>query len=193
MRLISWHDLFCTFTGVALLTVVAVPLAALAVLALARWRRTTESTRAGAWCTSLADVGIVYGTLPWIWMTLMPGSRAGEVIGRVSLVPLRDLATMGSLGIVGNLLVLAALGFFVPLRFPALASIPRVLLLAAGCSLLIEVTQFVLLLDRVSSVDDVLLNATGAGVAALVSRPWWAAPETGEHVRRQPAASAPRG
>jgi hypothetical protein len=28
-------------------------------------------------------------------------------------------------------------------------------------------------LDRVSSVDDVLVNAAGAVLAALASRPWW--------------------
>jgi glycopeptide antibiotics resistance protein len=91
----------------------------------------------------------------------------------VSLVPLRDLLTMGPLGILGNLLVFAALGFFAPLRFAALASVPRILALAAGCSILVEAAQYVLRLDRVSSVDDVLLNAAGAGLAALASRRWW--------------------
>jgi glycopeptide antibiotics resistance protein len=47
------------------------------------------------------------------------------------------------------------------------------LALAAGCSVLIETAQYVLQLDRVSSVDDVLLNAVGAVPAALASRPWW--------------------
>jgi glycopeptide antibiotics resistance protein len=77
------------------------------------------------------------------------------------------------LGIVGNLLVLAALGFFAPMRFAALASLPRILVLAASCSVLIETAQYALQLDRVSSVDDVLLNAAGAVLAALASRPWW--------------------
>jgi glycopeptide antibiotics resistance protein len=104
---------------------------------------------------------------------MLPGSRAGEVPGRVSLVPLRDLLSMSPWQIVGNLLVFAALGFFAPLRFRRLASIPRLLGLAAGCSVLIEVAQYVLRLDRVSSVDDVLVNALGAGLAALASRPWW--------------------
>lgn len=115
-------------------------------------------------------------------MILLPGSGAGVVPGRLSLVPLRDLQTIAAAPltaagqIVGNLLVFAALGFFVPLRFAALASVPRVLALAAGCSVLVEVAQFVLRLDRVSSVDDVLLNAAGAGLAALASRRWWRRP-----------------
>ena len=99
-------------------------------------------------------------------------------------MPLRDLVTIFAHGpltaavqIVGNLLVLAALGFFAPIRFAALASVPRILALAAGCSVLVETAQYVLRLDRVSSVDDVLLNAAGAGLAALASRRWWRAPD----------------
>ncbi|MGV9806645.1 VanZ family protein [Micromonospora chersina] len=174
----GWHGWLGTFNGVVLLTVAAPPLVALAVWALARWR--TVQGAAQAWRTSLAEVGIVYGTVPWVWMIMLPGDRAGDVHGRVSLVPLRDLFTILAAGpltvtvqIVGNLLVFAALGFLAPLRFAALASVPRILALAAGCSVLVEVAQYVLRLDRVSSVDDVLLNTAGAGLAALASRRWW--------------------
>lgn len=59
------------------------------------------------------------------------------------------------------------------MRFRALASAPRILALGAGCSVLVEVSQSVFRLDRVSSVDDVLLNAAGALLAGLASRPWW--------------------
>ncbi len=169
----GWHGWFGTFTGVALLTVAALPLAALTAWALARHRTAAGSRAAGAWRTSLAEVGLVYGTVPWIWMTLLPGSRAGEVPGRVSLVPLRDLLSESTGQVVGNLLLLAALGFLAPLRFAALASIPRILVLAASFSVTIETAQYVLQLDRVSSVDDVLLNTAGAGLAALASRRWW--------------------
>jgi hypothetical protein len=169
----GWHHWFGTFTGVALLTVAVLPVVALAVCALAARRRFTGTAPAWAWRRSLAEIGIVYGTVPFVWMTMLPGSRAGEVPGRVSLVPLLDLLAMGRAQVVGNLLVFAALGFFVPLRFAALASVPRILALAAGCSVLVETAQYVLWLDRVSSVDDVLLNAAGAGLAALASRRWW--------------------
>ncbi|TVT49442.1 VanZ family protein [Amycolatopsis rhizosphaerae] len=183
----GWHDWFGTFTGVAALTVAALPLAALTGWVLARRRRRTGATPAWAWRTSLAEVGLVYGTVPWVWMTLLPGSRAGAVPGRVSPVPLRDLLSIladappltAMVQIVGNLLVFAALGFLAPLRFAALASVPRILALAAGCSVLIETAQYVLQLDRVSSVDDVLLNAAGAGLAALASRRWGHATEGG--------------
>jgi hypothetical protein len=177
----GWHGWVGTFTGVALITVAVLPLAALAVWALARRRSVTGTTPAWAWRTSLAEVGIVYGTVPWVWMILLPGGRA-DAPARVSLVPLRDLLTIvggepltATGQIVGNLLVFAALGFLAPLRFTALASVARILALAAGCSVLVEVAQYVLRLDRVSSVDDVVLNAAGAGLAALASRRWWRA------------------
>ncbi|MDF3147763.1 MULTISPECIES: VanZ family protein [unclassified Streptomyces] len=166
-----WHGCFDTFNGVVLMTLVALPLAALVVWALARRRRAAGVT--SAWRMSLAEVGMVHGTVPFLWMTLMPGAGVGIVPARVSLVPLRDLVTMGPLGIVGNLLVFAALGFFAPMRFAALASVPRILALGAGCSVLVETAQYVLRLDRVSSVDDVLVNAAGAVLAALASRRWW--------------------
>lgn len=166
-----------TFTGVILLTVLALPLAAGIVALLARRR-----TRAGEdhpWRRSVAEVGVVHGTVPWVWMILLPGGD--EATSRVSLVPLVDLVTivgdepvLAVRQIVGNLLVFAAFGALAPLRFAALASIPRVVALAAAGSAAVEIIQYTLALDRVSSVDDVLLNAAGAGVAALVSRRWWA-------------------
>ena len=173
----GWHQWLGTFTGVALLAVAALPVAALAVCALAARRTGTGTAPAWAWRRSLAEVGIVYGTVPWVWMTMLPGSRAGEVPGRVSLVPLLDLPTRSTDQVVGNLLVFAALGLFAPVRFAALASPPRILVLAASCSAVVETAQYVLQLDRVSSVDDVLLNTAGAGLAALASRRWWRQPE----------------
>ncbi|MFG2165331.1 VanZ family protein [Micromonospora chersina] len=191
----GWHGWLGTFNGVVLVTVAALPLAALAVWVLAR--RRSAMGAAQAWRMSLAEVGIVYGTVPWVWMIMLPGDRAGAVPGRVSLVPLRDLFTILAAGpltvtvqIVGNLLVFAALGFLAPLRFAALASVPRILALAAGCSVLVEVAQYVLRLDRVSSVDDVLLNTAGAGLAALASRRWWRA-STGAPSDRSRAALVP--
>ncbi|MHA5051486.1 VanZ family protein [Streptomyces sp. SD15] len=185
-----WHGCFDTFNGVVLMTLVALPLAALVVWVLARCRRAAGGT--SAWRMSLAEVGMVHGTVPFVWMTMMPGGGAGVVPARVSLVPLRDLVTMGPLGIVGNLLVFAALGFFAPMRFAALASVPRILALGAGCSVLVETAQYVLRLDRVSSVDDVLVNAVGAVLAALASRRWWRTTAEAPSGRPRPAP-APAG
>ncbi|MFI5834229.1 VanZ family protein [Micromonospora sp. NPDC051300] len=171
-----WHGCLDTENGVLLMTLVGLPLAALAAWALARCRRAPDA--ATAWRRSVAEVGLVYGTVPFVWMTLMPGPGAGVVPGRVSLVPLRDLVDMGPLGIGGNLLVLAALGFFAPLRFRSLASVPRLFALGAAGSAVIETLQYVLRLDRVSSVDDVLVNAAGAALFGLASRRWWRAGAT---------------
>src|ERR1700754_2321185 len=162
-----WHGCFDTENGVVFMTLAGLPLAGLAVGVLARRRRYL------AWRLSLAEVGMVYGTVPFVWLTMMPGSGAGIVPARVSLVPLRDLLTMGPLGIVANLLIFAALGFFAPIRFASLASLPRILALGVACSILVEIAQYALRLDRVSSVDDVLVNAAGAVLAALASRRWW--------------------
>ncbi|MBB4980681.1 MULTISPECIES: VanZ family protein [Streptomyces] len=184
-----WHGCLDTFNGVVLLALAALPLSALVVWALARRRRAAGA--GAAWRRSLAEVGLAHGTVPFLWLTLMPGAGAGTVPGRVSLVPLRDLVAMGPLGIAGNLLVFAALGAFAPMRFAAVASVPRILALGAGCSVLVETAQYVLRLDRVSSVDDVLVNATGALLAALATRRWW---RTGAAVapsdRPRPAAPA---
>ncbi|WP_405528439.1 VanZ family protein [Streptomyces avidinii] len=184
-----WHGCLDTFNGVVLMTLVTLPLAVLVAWALARRRRAAAGT--SAWRMSLAEVGMVHGTVPFVWMTMMPGGGAGIVPARVSLVPLRDLVTMGPLGIGGNLLVLAALGFFAPMRFAALASVPRLLLLGAGCSVLVETAQYVLQLDRVSSVDDVLVNAAGAALAGLASRRWWrtTAQAPSERLRPAPATA----
>jgi hypothetical protein len=169
-----WQGCWTTENGVVLMTLAGIPLALLAAGALTLVRRAAGVP--SAWRRSLAEVGMVYGTVPFLWLTLEPGPGAGVVPGRVSLVPLHDLRTMGALGIAGNLVVLAALGFFAPIRFAALASLPRILALGAGVSALIEIAQYVFRLDRVSSVDDVLVNATGAVLAGLASRRWWRTP-----------------
>jgi VanZ like family len=173
------HFWLGTITGVVGLTVIALPPALVTAWLLARRRTATATSPGWAWRSSLADVGIIYGTTPWVWMILLPGATPGHL----ALVPFRDLSTVlagdpltSIVQIVGNLLVFATLGFLAPMRFAALASIPRILTLAAALSVLVETAQYVLRLDRVSSVDDVLLNAAGAGLAALASRLWWRQP-----------------
>ncbi|MEU7072450.1 VanZ family protein [Streptomyces narbonensis] len=187
----QWDHCFGTFNGVVLMTLVLLPPALLVAWALARRRRAAGV--ASAWRMSLAEVGMVHGTVPFVWMTMMPGGGAGVVPPRLSLVPLRDLVTMGPLGLGGNLLVFASLGFFAPMRFAALASVPRILALGAGCSVLVETAQYVLPLDRVTSVDDVLVNATGAVLAGLASRRWWSRTEEGTLSERPRPVSAAAG
>ena len=169
MRATGLLGLLGTGSGVVLVTVALLPLVVQAAASSAHRRVGRGDEPGRAWRTSVAEVGMVWGTVPGVWMTMLPGPRAGEVSGAVSLVPLRDLETMSTFQVVGNLLIFAALGLLAPLRFRALASVVRVTALAAGGSVLVETAQYVLRLDRVSSVDDVLLNAAGAGLAATVT------------------------
>ncbi|MFJ8965908.1 VanZ family protein [Lentzea sp. NPDC102401] len=170
----TWQEWVGTETGVVLGSVLGLPVAVLVMLFLALYRRFKGTAR--PWRNSFAEVGLVYGTLPWVWIIMLPGEEPG-VEGKLSLVPFADILDLLShrdMGqIVGNMLVFAALGFFAPLRFAGLRSVWRVLALAAACSAFLEILQFVLRLDRVSSVDDVLLNAVGAALASLLSWRWW--------------------
>lgn len=153
----------------------ALPLAALAILLLARHR-----ARAGHPApvrTALADIGIAVGTAPWVWMILTPaGGPAG-----VSLVPFSDLIDVVNapwetvlVQVGGNLLVFAALGALLPVRTARMASTARVAAVAAAASVTVEALQYGLRLGRLSSIDDVIVNTSGAVLAALITRRWWA-------------------
>jgi hypothetical protein len=153
----------------------ALPLALLATLLLSRHR--ARASHPAPLRTSIADVGIVVGTAPWIWMILTPSS--GQT--GVSLVPFKDLADLAVASweavfvqVGGNLLVFAALGALLPVRSRRMSSAARVAALSAAFSVLVELLQYVLRLGRFSSVDDVILNTAGAAMAALVTRRWWA-------------------
>ncbi|MFI6787536.1 VanZ family protein [Nonomuraea sp. NPDC050383] len=155
--------------------VLALPLAAALTYLLGR-RRARAGHPAPA-RTALADVGILTGTLPWLWMILTPATGQEGV----SLVPFTDLVTLAGAppGAVltqvgGNLLVFAALGALLPVRGPRFASTAGVAAAGAAASVTVEALQYVLRLGRYSSIDDVLLNTTGAVLAALVTRRWWA-------------------
>ncbi|MEV4114018.1 VanZ family protein [Nonomuraea sp. NPDC049695] len=163
----------------------ALPVALLAILLLFRHR--VRAGHPAPLRTAIADVGIVVGTAPWIWMTLTPSS--GQT--GVSLIPFTDLADLVTapweavfVQVGGNLLVFAALGALLPVRSRAMSSTARVAAVAAGFSVIVEVLQYVLRLGRFSSVDDVLLNTAGAAIFALITRRWWAV--------RIPAETVPR-
>jgi hypothetical protein len=171
MRL-EWH----LWGYIVLATFLCLPAALLAARRLAG--RRARRGRPHPARTAYADVFIVAGTVPWLWMILTPGAAPG-----VSLVPLRDLAELvkGPAGaafaqVGGNLLVFAALGALLPIRSPRFTRLWHVALLAASLSVTVEALQYGLSLGRVSSSDDVLLNAAGAVLASLVTRPWHATP-----------------
>lgn len=172
--LLIYHDAwFQTITGVVVTAILMLPFLPLAVSALALVRRRLGDERRLARRIAVLDVGLAYGTLLPIWLTMLPGGNR-----EISLIPFRDLATMPPYQIVGNLMLLSALGFLAPVRYRVLASLPRTALLAMAVSCAIETAQYVLPIGRVASVDDVLLNTTGAALAAIVSRPWWACSST---------------
>ncbi len=161
--------------NVIIAAVLAVPLALLAVWFLAR-RRARDGHPLPV-RTAAADIAMVTGTAPWIWMILTPTTSPSTV----DLVPFEDLWTLfhGSaetafVQVAGNLLVFAALGALLPVRSARFASLARVAGVAAGASCAVELLQYGLRLGRVSSVDDVLINAAGAVLAAAVTRRWWA-------------------
>lgn len=142
------------------------------VLVRARLRRGVELVVAVR--TAVSEVGIVVGTVPWLWMILTPLPARGLVY----LVPFSDLRGQFQhppvwvfYQITGNLLVFAAFGFLAPIRWRIRPG--WVVLIAALGSATVETLQWGLQLGRVASVDDVLVNAVGAGLAALCSRHWW--------------------
>ena len=147
---------------VVIVSAVALPLAGLLV-----WWLAPDGTKG----KRLAEVGAVLGTLPWVWMILTPRPSPGwrELVPILPVVeqfgedPPKALAELG-----GNLLVFAAFGFFGTLRWRL--AIWQVLAIAAVASALLETLQWALDLGRVSSVNDVLLNAAGAGLASLFAR-----------------------
>jgi glycopeptide antibiotics resistance protein len=165
-----WYQWHRVWIYVALL----IPLAVAVTAALAKVRPSRS------WRRSIAEVGMVFGTLPWAWMILTPmqlppGSRTRY------LIPFSDLRMEWGLGrpgwmvvqVLGNLLVLFALGAFAPVRFPFFASLGRLALLGAAVSLTLELLQHAFVAGRVFSMDDVWLNALGCVLGGLVTRPRW--------------------
>jgi hypothetical protein len=154
---------------------VALPIGAIAARQLAIHRE--RAGRPHPTRTAWLDLGMVVGTLPWIWMILTPSNGTNDI----NLVPFRDLAAVLTAApqtvvvqVAGNLLVFAALGALLPMRSARTAGLAPVALVAAAGSIAVETLQHLLHLGRVSSIDDVLLNVAGAALAALVTRRRWA-------------------
>jgi glycopeptide antibiotics resistance protein len=156
---------------------VGVPLGALVIVWLVRRRIRRGWSPRWAWRATVAEVCLVVGTVPWVWMIMTPTSGTQGL----QLIPLHDLQAVltgddSVVQVIGNLLAFAALGFVLPIRFRLADAkwVPGVVaLVVAGVSLLVEVLQFTLQLGRVSSVDDILLNTAGAVLAAFASVRWW--------------------
>jgi glycopeptide antibiotics resistance protein len=167
---------------VVVVSIAVLPLSVLAVLGLNALRVRRGGPTPLAMRHSIAEVGMIAGTVPWIWMILtpLPGQREVRPWPVLDIVTqIHEGAAFAFFQIVGNLLVFAAFGFFAPIRWSIRPL--AVVGIAALASATVEGLQYVLDLGRVTSVDDVLLNATGAGLAALaagvLARRVWASAE----------------
>jgi glycopeptide antibiotics resistance protein len=164
-----WHS----WGDVTLLFLLSVPVAALLAWLWARFR-----ARRGIWAgDALAEALMVVGTAPWLGPLLVrnPNPLAPRLVYLVPFVDLSEQIAKGprylAIEVGGNLAVFAALGFFMPIRYRV--GLLAVAGVAGAASLSVEVFQYVVDLHRTSSIDDVIINTTGAVLAALVSHRWW--------------------
>ncbi|VTR77172.1 VanZ family protein [Cellulomonas hominis] len=151
----------------ALIALVAATIAVVAaVIAARRGRRfSTTTVRGVAWVLASTCAAAVYV------LTLFPMLARGRV---VDLVPFSTFAALADptattlVQLTGNALLLSWIGILMP----ALARRPwpswKVVLLAAGISVGIEVLQYVSNSGRASTIDDVLLNTLGAYAGAKI-------------------------
>ncbi|MEV6769131.1 VanZ family protein [Nocardia sp. NPDC051030] len=159
--------------NVLMVWALSVPLVTIGAILLVRHRIRRGRPRSEAIRWTVAEAGLLLGTLPWIWMILTPTSGHRRVI----LVPFQDLyatvseASFNSLvQIAANTLLFVPLGLLLPLRFSRCAGILRMALIGAAISTCLETAQYVLDLGRFSSIDDVIMNATGAALGASLTR-----------------------
>ncbi|NUU24311.1 MAG: VanZ family protein [Streptomycetaceae bacterium] len=165
-------EVWRSWGGVLVVWAVAVPVLAGAAVWGVRLRVRHGRPYHRALRMTLGEVGVLGGTLPWVWMILTPRDAPGGV----NLVPFRDIVqtlagppSAAVVQVAANLVVFVPLGFCLPLRVPRLAGVRRMLALGAAVSAALEAAQYAFDLGRVASVDDVVMNATGAalGAAAL--------------------------
>jgi len=152
---------------IVVVAVVALCVPAVVVLTATRARRI-------GWKSALAESAVFLGPIPWVWMILTPlhqpreflWNPIDEAVTGVGEQPIFFTAQM-----VANLLPLASLGAGLPVRWPV--PLWAVGLSAGLFSATLEFLQYALDLGRTASVADVLLNTSGAVLAALLTRPWW--------------------
>jgi hypothetical protein len=184
---------------VTLLFLFSVPVAALLAWLWARFRA-RRGVSAG---DALAEALMVVGTAPWLGPLLVrnPNVKAPRLVYLVPFVDLAEQAAKGpryvAIELGGNLMVFLALGFFMPIRYrvgPLLVA-----LVGCGASTSVEVIQYVFDLHRTSSIDDVIINTSGAVLGALLSYRWWRRRRSGRHaaagahVARVPSGERPPG
>lgn len=161
--------------SLAIVAAIAVP-ALIAGLTFMGVRR--GAPRNHALASAVLDAALVVALVGVLAVTLTPAEGDMEGLPRVYLLPLIDVwqrlnSVRGGptelVNVLGNLVLLAPLGFLAPLRFPSLDGLGRIVVAAAVLSTAIEITQYVLDTGRTADINDVLFNTlSGAlGYAAL--------------------------
>ncbi|MFF7850872.1 VanZ family protein [Streptomyces sp. NPDC007910] len=118
--------------------------------------------------------------VPFLLVTLAHGYGTEN---RISAVPLReildasahadvDLSDARAVNLVGNVLLLVPFGTAAAFVWPGRRRVLKTALTGAALSVTVEVAQYALSLGRVTSVDDVLLNTSGAALGAVLVRRW---------------------
>jgi hypothetical protein len=135
---------------------------------------TAVRARRIGWKWALAESAAVLGPIPWVWMILTPLHQPREFLWNPideAVTGVGERPIFFTVQMLANLLPFASLGAGLPVRWP----VPlRAVAASAGLfSATLEFLQYGLSLGRTASVADVLLNTSGAVLAALLTRPWW--------------------
>ena len=88
-------------------------------------------------------------------------------INLIPIVHLFDVYDGWLINIIGNITMFIPVGLVWPLCFKKLDTIGKTVLVGAGFSLFIEITQLPFY-DRCSDIDDLILNTTGILIGALI-------------------------
>jgi hypothetical protein len=139
---------------------------------LVRRRIRAGATRHRARRTAFLDIALVIGTVPPVWLILTPKDGPSRIVSPIDGIhaDLNGGPVFATIQIVGNLLTFAVFGLLGPLRWRL--GIRDVLLIAVAASTVLETLQYVLDLGRVTDLVDVVMNASGAGFAALCGHLW---------------------
>ncbi|WP_017570144.1 VanZ family protein [Nocardiopsis halotolerans] len=173
---------FSSVTDLLDTAVILSPVALVLALALAWFRARRGQPWKRAARDSTLDVLTLGSLMPVVILTLVnPGGPGGSLV----LVPFSEITYLG-LGLTGlyqnggNIALFMPFGALLPLTLRhRLAGFGRVAAVAAAVSVTVEALQY--FLGRVASVDDVILNCTGALIGAALTRHWWRRrPQRGE-------------
>ena len=88
-------------------------------------------------------------------------------INLVPIVHLFDVYDGWQINIIGNITMFIPVGLVWPFCFKKLDTIGKTVLVGAGFSLFIEITQLPFY-DRCSDIDDIILNTTGIFIGAFI-------------------------